>query len=136
VKEGQTRSKTATIGTLTPIHPGGKNSAKAFLILQRIERILPARKDRSLSFALPPITSARDAADISAAVIAAVSSGDITLGEAAEMGKLIDSYVRAHNAAELDDRVRCIEQVSDEELMRIIMNAQAAEAEMSRPMLN
>ena len=49
-----------------------------------IERILPPRKDRPVSFALPPITSARDAADISAAV----SNDDVTLSEAAEVSKM------------------------------------------------
>jgi microcompartment protein CcmL/EutN len=81
---------------------------------------------------LPPIANARDAAGISAAVAAAVSNGDITLSEAAEVAKLIDSYVRARNAAELDDRM-AIRQVSDEELMRIIMNAQATEAVRGQP---
>jgi hypothetical protein len=84
-----------------------------------LERILPVRKDRSLSFALPPITCARDAADISAAVIDAVSNGDINLGEAAEIAKLIDAYVRAYRTAELDDRVARAEQLTDAELMRI-----------------
>src|SRR5262245_48885575 len=66
-----------------------------------MERLLPARKDRSLSFALPPITSARDAADISAAVTAAVSNGEISLSEAADVGRLIDTYVKAYRAAEI-----------------------------------
>jgi len=87
-----------------------------------LERIYPARRDRPVTFALPPITSARDAADISAAVMAAVSNGDITLSEASEIGKLIDSYVKAYQTAELNDRVACVEQLSDEELMRIIRN--------------
>jgi hypothetical protein len=87
-----------------------------------MERLLPIRKDRALTFALPPITSARDAADISAAVTAAVSNGDITLSEAAEVAKLIDAYVRAFKAAELDDRVARVEQVTDAELMRIMKN--------------
>ena len=87
-----------------------------------LERIYPARKDRAVRFPLPPITSARDAADISAAVMAAVSNGDITLSEASEIGKLIDSYVKAYQTAELSDRVACVEQMSDEELMRIIRN--------------
>jgi hypothetical protein len=72
-----------------------------------------------VTFALPPITSARDAVDISAAVTAAVSVGDITLSEAAEVAKLIDSYVRAHNAAENDDRIASIRQLTDTELNRI-----------------
>ena len=87
-----------------------------------IERICPVRRDRPVSFKLPAVTSARDAADISAAVMAAVSNGDITLSEASEIGKLIDSYVKAYQVAELSDRVACVEQMTDEELMRIIRN--------------
>lgn len=102
----------------------GGDTGALRLCLERI--IYPPRKDRPVTFALPPITNARDTADISAAVAAAVSNGDITLSEAAEVAKLIDSYVRAHNAAELDDRT-AIRQVSDEELNRIAMGGQAAE---------
>ena len=87
-----------------------------------IERICPVRRDRPVRFNLPAVTSARDAADISAAVMAAVSNGDITLSEASEIGKLIDSYVKAYQVAELDDRTARVEQLSDEELMRIIRN--------------
>jgi len=56
-----------------------------------------------------------------AAVAAAVSNGDITLSEAAEVAKLIDAYVRAYKAAELDDRTAPIRQLSDAELLRIAM---------------
>lgn len=93
-----------------------------------LERIYPVRKDRPVTFPLPPITSARDAADIMAAVAKAVATGDITPGEAAELGKVIDSYVRAYQTAELDERVARVEQLSDADLMRIAMGGQAAEA--------
>jgi hypothetical protein len=43
-----------------------------------LERLCPPRKDRSVTFALPPIISARDAADIAAAVAEAVAAGPIT----------------------------------------------------------
>jgi Family of unknown function (DUF5681) len=92
-----------------------------------LERIYPARKDRPVTFPLPPITSARDAADIMAAVAAAVATGQITPGKAAELGKVIDSYVRAYQTAELDERVARVEQLSDTDLMRIAMGGQAAE---------
>ena len=62
------------------------------------------------------------AADISAAVAGAVSNGDITLSEAAEVAKLIDAYVRVYKVAELDDRVARVEQLSDAELMRITLS--------------
>ena len=39
-----------------------------------IDRIYPVRKDRPVTFALPPITSARDAADIAAAIAEAVAA--------------------------------------------------------------
>ena len=89
------------------------------------ERICPVRRDRPVRFKLPAVTSARDAADISAAVMAAVSNGDITLSEASEIGKLIDSYVKAYQVAELDDRTARVEQLSDEELMRIIRKGES-----------
>src|SRR6516162_11819583 len=87
-----------------------------------LERIYPARKDRAVRFALPPITSARDAADIAAAVAQAVAAGRITPSEAAEIGKVIEIYVKAYQTAELDDRTARVEQMTDEELMRIIRN--------------
>lgn len=61
-----------------------------------LERICPPRKDRPAIFRLPPITSARDAADIMAAVANAVAAGDITPSDAAEIAKVIDGYVRAY----------------------------------------
>jgi hypothetical protein len=87
-----------------------------------LERIYPARKDRPVTFPLPPITSARDAADIASAVVEAVAAGHITPSEAAELGKVIEIYVKAYQTAELDDRTARVEQLSDEELMRIIRN--------------
>jgi hypothetical protein len=84
-----------------------------------IDRIFPVRKDRPVTFALPPITSPRDAADIAAAVAQAVAAGHITPSEAAEIGKVIEVYVKA-KTAELDDRTARVELMSDEELMRVI----------------
>jgi hypothetical protein len=85
-----------------------------------LERIYPARKDRPVTFDLPPITSARDAADIAAAVAEAVAAGHLTPGEAAELGKVIEIYVRAFQVAELDDRTARVERMTDEEILRII----------------
>jgi hypothetical protein len=91
-----------------------------------LERIYPARKDRAVNFALPPITSARDAADIAAAVAEAVAAGHITPSEAAEIGKVLEIYVKAHQTAELNDRVERVEQLTDAELLRIWRNGSSA----------
>ena len=87
-----------------------------------IERLCPVRKDRAVSFPLPPINTARDAANIAAAVTEAVAAGQITPSEAGEIGKLIEAYVRAYHAAELDDRTAPLESLTEAELMRIIRN--------------
>ena len=87
-----------------------------------LERIYPARKDRPVTFALPPITSARDAADIAAAVTEAVAAGHLTPSEAAELGKVIEIYVKAYQTAELDDRIELVRQMTDAELLRIMRN--------------
>ena len=92
-----------------------------------LERIYPARKDRPVSFALPPINSARDAADIAAAVAEAVAAGHLTPSEAAEIGKVLEIYVRAYEAAELNDRIESVEQLSTAELMRIAAGGRAPE---------
>jgi Family of unknown function (DUF5681) len=84
-----------------------------------LDRIYPPRKDRPVTFTLPPITSARDAADLMAAVTKAVATGDITPGEATEIAKVIDAYVKVYQTAELDERVASIRQLSTAELMRI-----------------
>jgi hypothetical protein len=93
-----------------------------------LDRIYPPRKDRPVTFTLPPITSARDAADLMAAVTKAVATGNITPSEATEIAKVIDAYVKAYQTAELDERVALVHQLSDAELMRIAMGGCGAEA--------
>ena len=90
-----------------------------------LERICPVRKDRAVRFPLPPINSARDAANIAAAIAEAVAAGHVTPSEAAEIAKVVDVYVRAYQTADLSDRVACVEQMTDEELMRVIRKGES-----------
>ncbi len=55
-----------------------------------MDRLLPARRDRHVTFALPAIETASDAAKAAGALLSAVSAGEITPQEAAELGKLIE----------------------------------------------
>ncbi|MEH2618397.1 hypothetical protein V1285_003343 [Bradyrhizobium sp. AZCC 1620] len=98
-----------------------------------LDRICPPRKDRPTMFHLPPITSARAAADLMAAVTEAVAAGHITPGEAGEIGKLIDVYVKAYQTAELDDRIARVEQLSDAELMHIAAGGLTDAVSTQRP---
>lgn len=80
-----------------------------------LDRILPPRKDRPVTFALPAITGTNDAAAAMSSILAAVSSGDVTPGDAAEVSKLIDSYVRAVEATELHERIARLERAAQQQ---------------------
>jgi hypothetical protein len=79
-----------------------------------LDRILPPRKDRPLTFHFPAITNAAEAANTMSAILAAVASGEITPTEASEIGKLVDSYVRAVEATELAARIERLERMTSQ----------------------
>jgi len=75
-----------------------------------LDRILPPRRERPVNFKLPALQSAGDAAKAMAAIANAVASAEITAGEASELAKLVEAFVRALEASELDQRLRALEQ--------------------------
>lgn len=77
-----------------------------------LDRIMPARKDRPVTFQLPPIGTAQDAARASSAVLAAVATGELTPADAGEISKLIDTWVRAFETAELAERLERLERMT------------------------
>jgi len=79
-----------------------------------MDRIMPARKDRPVTFVLPPVRSARDAAEVSSAVLTAVATGELTPADAGEISKLIDTWVKAFETAELATRVEKLERMTSQ----------------------
>ena len=77
-----------------------------------MERLLPARKDRHVSFALPKLKTAADAVKASVALVEAVASGDLTPSEAAELSKLIDGFTRAVEVHEFEERLAKLEEAN------------------------
>jgi hypothetical protein len=75
-----------------------------------LDRILPPRRERPVNFKLPALQSAGDGAGAMAAIASAVASAEITAGEAGELAKLVEAFVRALEASELDQRLRALEQ--------------------------
>ena len=75
-----------------------------------IERILPARKDRPVSFDMPRIETVADSVKAAAAIATAVADGDLTPMEAAELSKVVDGYTRAVETADLNARLVRLEQ--------------------------
>ena len=79
-----------------------------------LDRILPPRKDRLVSFDLPPINSAQDAAATVSAVLAAVARGELTPADAGEISKLIEAYVKAFETAEMAERLERLERMTSQ----------------------
>lgn len=79
-----------------------------------LDRILPPRKDRPVTFTLPAINSAQDAAATVSAVLAAVATGELTPADAGEISKLIETYVKAFEMAELAERLDRLERMTNQ----------------------
>jgi hypothetical protein len=74
-----------------------------------LDRIAPARKDRSVAFPLPNLATAADAKEAAAAIVRAVADGDLTPSEAAELSKILDNFLRVVEATELEARLEALE---------------------------
>ena len=80
------------------------------LLLALLRAHRPPRRERSVRFTLPALRSAGDAVGAMASITAAVAIGEITPGEAAELSRLVEAYVKALAANEFDERLRAIEE--------------------------
>ena len=78
-----------------------------------LERIIPPRKDRPVNFDMPEIKTPSDALLAVTAIMRGVAGGDLTPSEAAELSKTIDSFVRVAETADLAERIKRLEQMTD-----------------------
>jgi hypothetical protein len=79
-----------------------------------LDRLAPARKDRHVSFELPKIEQAADAAKASAAIVKAVADGEITPSEASELTRVLESYSRILEVADHEERLKRLETLQQE----------------------
>jgi hypothetical protein len=79
-----------------------------------LDRIISPRKDRLVKFELPPVQTASDAIKASSALVAAVANGELTPSEAAELGRLVESYVRALESTNFEQRLIELEKKANE----------------------
>lgn len=75
-----------------------------------LERIVPPRRDRPVSFNLPAIMSAADAAAAMAGVVEGVASGAITPAEGQAVAGLLETFVRTLEATDFERRLAVLEQ--------------------------
>jgi F0F1-type ATP synthase gamma subunit len=60
-----------------------------------MDRLVPVIKHQPIAVELPPIEKPADSVDAAASIVAAVATGELTATEAAELAKVIDTYVGA-----------------------------------------
>jgi len=75
-----------------------------------LERLLPARKDTPVVFALPHIETALDAVTASTALLAAVASGDVTPEEAGKVMGLLTAHKQLVEVCDLEARLQRLEE--------------------------
>jgi hypothetical protein len=77
-----------------------------------LERIVPPRGERPVNFTFPAMNSANDASKAMATITTAVANGKLTPTEAAELSRVIEGYVKAIEATEIERRLRVLEEAS------------------------
>ena len=75
-----------------------------------LDRILPIRRERRVSFDLPPINSAEDVVTAMRAIAAALASGELSPSEAAEAGSFVGWHAKAIEVFDLEQRIILLEQ--------------------------
>jgi hypothetical protein len=75
-----------------------------------IERVMPVRKDRPVTFPISKIESPSDAANYMSALLAAVAGGAVSPSEASEIARLVESYIKVFDASEIERRVAALEE--------------------------
>jgi len=74
-----------------------------------LERIAPTRKDAPVTFNLPPMQSAADAAKAAGAVLDAVALGDLTPTEGTYIMALVETFRRTLETTEIESRLAALE---------------------------
>jgi hypothetical protein len=74
-----------------------------------MDRLLPPRKDRPITFDLPKLETAGDLVKATATLVEAVASGQITPSEAGELSRLIEGFTKALDLHEIQQRLEKLE---------------------------
>lgn len=78
-----------------------------------LDRLAPPRKDAPITIELPRVTSAADAVSASAAVLAAVASGECTPDEGGRVMALLTAHKAIVEAGDLEQRIAALEAKGD-----------------------
>jgi hypothetical protein len=75
-----------------------------------LDRIAPLRRGRPVQLGLAPVRSAADLGNTMAAITTAATNGVITPGEAGELVRAVEIFVRAIETSDFERRLRAMEE--------------------------
>ena len=75
-----------------------------------MERLCPPRRDRPINVTLPKVKTVADTTKAIAGVLEAVAGGEITPSEGTALAQIIEHHRRAMETAEIEERLRSLEQ--------------------------
>lgn len=76
-----------------------------------LDRILPAKRDRAIDVKLPKLQTADDAVNAMSLIIYALGSGNITPDEGEAISRVVDAFLRAIQAHDIEKRVSLLEEM-------------------------
>lgn len=79
-----------------------------------MERLMPARRHRTLQFKLPTLKTIADLDAASEAVVSGVAGGRLTPGEGQDVSQLLEGRRRVIETQELEPRIRALEKINEE----------------------
>ena len=74
-----------------------------------LERVLPPRRDRPISFTMPKVEGAQDLLKVLGAILEAVAQGEITPGEGQTLTAMLDAYRKGLETMDLEARITALE---------------------------
>ncbi|CUI18033.1 conserved hypothetical protein [Candidatus Protochlamydia naegleriophila] len=75
-----------------------------------LDRVLPAKRDRDIDVRLPKLQTVDDAVNAMSLIIESVSCGSISPSEGEAMSRVVDAFVKAIQAYDVEKRVLKLEQ--------------------------
>ncbi len=75
-----------------------------------LERLIPRRHERSVTFPLPRVATPKDASAALARIMEGVSSGELAAGEARSLAHLVGVVVASHEAVDVERRLTMLEE--------------------------
>jgi hypothetical protein len=74
-----------------------------------MDRIAPPRKHRPVAFAMPSLDRVDAVPAVMKAIVSAVAAGELSPAEAADLGRLVDTYARALETVDFETRLHTLE---------------------------